>query len=273
VLDSERNYVAHHRRVHLGLRPDTPHWWLPTLATLVAVYALLTVLVLVGSPIDAVDARFYQLNLVPASSPWHLFVDTWVFLGQRAPAMVLAGAYTLYRCRKLRIGEPIATFLMASFLFVATVAILKYSTGRIGPRFTSDAYTAFAGGHIFPSGHVTGAVVMYGFIAMSAPAVHRRVMTWIAVVMSVTVGMGTVAMNTHWASDVVGAWIDGALVLMVAWAATPWVSALAKDAYQYWRPRARTAPQTDHPRPHPRAVPPAPAAPRWLPQPHAGHQG
>jgi undecaprenyl-diphosphatase len=48
---------------------------------------------------------------------------------------------------------------------------------------------------------------------------HRRAVIVAAVFLSVTLGLGTVFINTHWLSDVVGGWLAGGLVLIVL----PWL--------------------------------------------------
>jgi membrane-associated phospholipid phosphatase len=88
----------------------------------------------------------------------------------------------------------------------------------LGPRATHQVNAVFEGGDIFPSGHVSNAVVLYGVIAMLAVS-HRRLITAFAVFASVTVGLSTIYLDTHWMTDVLGGWLAGALVLIVL----PWV--------------------------------------------------
>lgn len=221
MLQRRETQAVTHRLLSTWVRRDAPHWWLPALIILVGTYAVLSLLVLAGSGVTEFDSFWYQLDLVPVQSPWHLTVELWVFLGQRATAMIIAGCYVLYRALRARSWTPIVLYGLAAAGFVASVLSIKYVTGRIGPRYTDQAHTVWDGGNIFPSGHVTGTVVMYGVIALLAPAVHRKLATAVAAVLSVTIGFGTVALNTHWFSDVLGAWLNGAIVLLVVWAITP----------------------------------------------------
>lgn len=236
VLQRRGDQTLARRLLSVWVRRDAPQWWLPALIGAGAVYFVLSLLVLAGSGVTEFDGFWYQLDLVPAKSPWHLPVELWVFLGQRATAMTIAGCYVLYRARRLRSWTPIVLYALAGAGFVASVLSIKYITGRIGPRYTDAAHTVWDGGNIFPSGHVTGTVVMYGVIALLAPAVHRRLATAVAVVLSVTIGFGTVALNTHWFSDIIGAWLNGAIVLLIAWAITPEVQ--RRITYQLQRLRA-----------------------------------
>lgn len=214
------------------LRRDLPHWWLPAVTALAAAYTLLTLLVLAGSSLTDLDGYIYDLHLVPIDSDLRLPVQLWVFFGQRAPAMIISGLVAVWCARRARSVRPLVMYGLAAVGFVTSVLALKHVTGRVGPRYTDIAHTVWDGGNIFPSGHVTGTVVMYGLIALLAPQAHRRLMTMVAVVLSVTVGVGTTALNLHWATDVVGGWLNGALVLLVVWAITPRVEHLLLS---HWR--------------------------------------
>jgi membrane-associated phospholipid phosphatase len=214
------------------IRRDLPHWWLPTLIAVTTAYTLLTLLVMAGSSLTEIDRSIYDLHLVPIGSPLRLPVQLWVFLGQRAPAMIIAGLVAVWSAHRLRSARPLILYVLASIGFVGSVLPFKYLTGRIGPRYTEVAHTVWDGGNIFPSGHVTGTVVMYGLIAILAPHAYRRVLTIVAIVLAVTVGAGTTALNLHWATDAVGGWFNGALVLLIVWAITPRVEQIVTF---YWR--------------------------------------
>lgn len=232
MLQRAPSQSATRRSAVAWLRRDRPHWWLPALLTLTAGYALYTLWVMAGSWLTDLDSDLYNLHIVPWESSLHLPLQLWVLLGQRAPAMIITGAYILYRARKMRSWTPLAMYGLATVGFVVSVMVIKYGTGRIGPKFTDDAHTVWDGGNIFPSGHVTGTVVLYGVAALVAPLAYRRIAAAIAVFLSVTVGLGTVALNTHWLSDVVGGWMDGAIVLLLAWALAP---ATGRRLAAHWR--------------------------------------
>jgi len=208
------------------IRRDLPHWWLPAVIAVTAAYTMLTLLVMAGSGLTELDTYVYDLHLVPIDSRLRLPVQLWVFFGQRAPAMIIAALFAAWCAVHARSVRPLVMYGLAGFGFVASVLTLKYVTGRVGPRYTDIAHTVWDGGNIFPSGHVTGTVVMYGLIALLAPQAYRRALTIVAVVLSVTVGMGTAALNLHWATDVIGGWFNGVLVLLAVWAITPHVQHL-----------------------------------------------
>lgn len=211
------------------------------LASLYFVYSLS---VLAGSWLTELDSYLYDLHIIPQQSSLHLPMQLWVLLGQRAPAMVITGLYVAYRAYKMRSMFPLALYSIAAVGFVASVMALKYATGRVGPKFTDQAHTVWDGGNIFPSGHVTGTVVLYGVAALVAPLPYRKIAASLAVFLSVTVGLGTVALNTHWLSDVVGGWLNGALVLLISWAIAPEVLRRATaywDRLSAWHRRAQMA--------------------------------
>jgi len=214
------------------IRRDVPHWWLPAVIAVAAAYTLLTLLVTAGSSLTDLDRSIYDLHLVPIGSSLRLPVQLWVFLGQRAPAMIIAGLVAAWCAHRMRSVQPLIMYGLAAVAFVGSVLPFKYLTGRVGPRYTDVAHTVWDGGNIFPSGHVTGTVVMYGLIAILAPYAYRRVLTIVAIVLSVTVGVGPTALNLHWATDVVGGWFNGALVLLIVWAITPRVERIVTS---YWR--------------------------------------
>ncbi len=124
--------------------------------------------------------------------------------------------------------------MLATALIVLnlSVGVVKIATGRLGPHATRHVHAVFEGGDIFPSGHVSNAVVLYGLIAMLAVS-FRRTAYVLAVLVSVTVGLVTVYLDTHWMSDVFGGWLAGLLVLI----SLPWVmpySQRAADAVIGW---------------------------------------
>src|SRR6185437_2774861 len=122
---------------------------------------------------------------------------------------------------------PLIRLATGLLLLNFSVGIVKIVTGRYGPLRTSDAHHVLAGGNIFPSGHVSNAVVLYGVMAMSVYA-YRKTMIALAVWVCTTVGLTTLYLNTHWFGDVVGAWLAGALVLMVLPRCVPVVEAILR---------------------------------------------
>lgn len=135
-------------------------------------------------------------------------------LGQRGPSTAVALVWIGWLCRARRTLDPLIRFGVALLLLNVSVGVVKIGTGRWGPRITSHARDVLAGGDIFPSGHVSNAVVLFGVLAALATR-HRRAMTALAIWVSVTVGLSTLYLDTHWVTDILGGWIAGVLVLMI----------------------------------------------------------
>lgn len=231
VLLREPAKFASLRRRSVWLRPNLPEWWAPALTVLLFLYSIVLLFALAPSWLTQLDEMLYGFHAVTHDSSWYWATRALIFLGQRVPALLIVGIYVVVRVRQTKSWEPFVLYIVAAAGFVGSVAAVKYGTGRIGPRFTSDAVSVWAGGNVFPSGHVTGTVVLYGVAALVAPAAHRRLVAAVAVMLSIGIGFGTIAIDTHWFSDVLGAWLNGPLVLLIAWAILP----EAHGRFEGWR--------------------------------------
>ena len=176
-------------------------------------YVVLTAAVVFGSPLDIIDRAAAMADLAhrfPNATPWLLH---YVVLGQRGPSSHVAFVYLLWRAARQRSWRPLVLFVTALTMLNVTVGSVKLATGRLGPALTTHPRAVFDGGDIFPSGHTSNAVVIFGVLAMVAVE-HRRAMIALAVFVSTTVGLSTIFLDTHWVTDVLGGWLAGALVLL-----------------------------------------------------------
>lgn len=210
------------------IRKDLPNWFSPIFWLISILYVIVTAESLNDSWLTKTDSYFYNFSLFNLSElhRFDLQIAYFVTLGRRLIAMIIVGIYVFLISRKLKTITPIVYYICGSILFVGSVAFMKLSTGRIGPLYTNDPSTIWAGGDIFPSGHTTGAVVLYGVAAMSTPVVYRKIMRNVAIFLSLGVGFGTIFLRTHWFSDVIGAYLDGILVLMMTYAIAPHVESI-----------------------------------------------
>jgi undecaprenyl-diphosphatase len=112
---------------------------------------------------------------------------------------------------------------LATLLIVATLArpacewLLKSSVGRERPQVGALVDSA---GPSFPSGHPMAAIAMWGLVPpIVALVTHRRALWWVATITSgviiLLVGASRVYMGVHWFSDVIGAFLFGAVFLLV----------------------------------------------------------
>ena len=108
-------------------------------------------------------------------------------------------------------------------------AVLKVLVERARPSEGSVEVWRQVQSHSFPSGHVLGATLVFGFLFFALehcdlrPGVRRALqaacMLWI-----VLMGVGRMALGAHWPTDVLGGYVVGALLLM------PIVAALRSTA-------------------------------------------
>jgi membrane-associated phospholipid phosphatase len=176
-------------------------------------YIALTAAVVFGSPLDIIDRAAAASDLAkrfPHATPWVLH---YVMLGQRGPSSHVAFVYLVYRALRQRSWKPLALFVTSLTMLNVTVGSIKLATGRLGPALTTHPRAVFDGGDIFPSGHTSNAVVIFGVLAMVAVE-HRRAWIALAVFVSTTVGLSTIFLDTHWVTDVLGGWLAGALVML-----------------------------------------------------------
>jgi undecaprenyl-diphosphatase len=178
-----------------------------------------------------------SLGLVARAGP--LAVDAWIAGGLR-PAMdgpvggvvrfmnllgtpaawaafLLAGAAALWRAG-LRIG---AALLLLSFSVEAPTTLVKWLTAR--PRPPGSLMVDLVPFASFPSGHVSRAVVAAGIVVAVVAWRSRR---WRApallgaLAFTLLMGASRVAAGDHWPTDVVGAYLLGALwlwLLLFVW--------------------------------------------------------
>jgi membrane-associated phospholipid phosphatase len=208
-----------------------------TFWVVLGIYALLTIGVLFHSPLLTLDQDVFRLDLRQRHPEWFYPIHTFVMLGQRGPATVVALPWFAWRAWKSRSPRPFIMLGAALVLLNLSVGFVKVATGRLGPSATHHAYSVFEGGDIYPSGHVSNAVVLYGVIAMLAVG-YRRTVAAAAVTVSVAIGLSTIYLDTHWLTDVLGGWLAGCLVLLVVPSVMPYAEwlydVLAEKAKRAW---------------------------------------
>src|SRR5262249_2859335 len=153
-----------------------------------------TVCVLVPSPLLTLDQHLAGLHLKAEHPGWRSWINGYVMLGQRGPATLAFLPVFGVIAWRTKSKRPLVMLGAALILLNARVGVVKYATGRIGPMYVSDTdvHDIFAGGNIYPSGHVSNAVVLYGLLAWIVGARWRTLAVSVAAVLSVSVGLGTV---------------------------------------------------------------------------------
>jgi membrane-associated phospholipid phosphatase len=208
---------------HTAHRSWRPSKQAAAFAALFLVYILVTLGVIFRSPLLTLDTDLFKLNLRHHYPEWKRWVHLFVIVGQRGPATLFFLPWFLWVAWRDRSPRPLVLLVTSLILLNLSVGIVKLAIGRIGPLQTHQVRDVFVGGDIYPSGHVSNTVVLYGLIAWIAIN-HRKIIIAIATFLSVAVGLCTVYLDTHWFSDVIGGWIAGGLVLL----ALPWVEPTAE---------------------------------------------
>jgi undecaprenyl-diphosphatase len=116
----------------------------------------------------------------------------------------------------------------ADALFLAVAGVLHGTNSLLkrlidSPRPTPDlvAITGHASGNGFPSGHATGSTLIFGALAIIV-ARHlqqpwlRRAIVAMCIALIIIVGFARVKEGVHWPSDVLGGYLWGLAMLLVA---------------------------------------------------------
>jgi len=220
-LDELRDYVAQ----HAGVVRHPSRWNArgKAFAVVAVLYLVTTVLVLVpGSPLLHADTWFRDLHLKQHHPDWRWWVKILEAFGQRwivTDVLEVVFVWAVFRARSIR---PMAQFVTALILLNASVGAVKSVIGRVGPAHQSNVHKFMLGSDIYPSGHVSNTLVMFGVLAMALPRFRRWV---VALTVGASLGMwfATDYLDTHWFSDVIGGWLAGGLVLLVLPTVSPWM--------------------------------------------------
>jgi membrane-associated phospholipid phosphatase len=203
---------------------------------LLAAFVVVTLGVIFRSPILSLDTDLVKLDLRHRYPQWKGPIVDFVLFGQRGPATFAFLPYFVWVAWRKRSTQPLVLLGTALVLLNVGVGIVKLATGRLGPLRTHQVHDVFVGGNIYPSGHVSNTVVLYGLVAWIAIK-YRKFAIGAAVFLSITVGLATVYLDTHWFSDVIGGWIAGGLILLALPTAMPFTQRWADAAVEWARTR------------------------------------
>lgn len=144
------------------------------------------------------------------------FITEWA----NTSAIVAVAAVTTGLSMALRHGYLVMPLWVVVLGSQVTTYAGKYGFGRERPEFVTDIMAASPS---FPSGHATGAIAVYGFIAYvlsrEAVTVRRRfeIVFWSAVLV-VLIGFSRMVLSLHYASDVAAGFLVGGFWLLVGFA-------------------------------------------------------
>ncbi|WP_162913197.1 phosphatase PAP2 family protein [Rhodospirillaceae bacterium SYSU D60014] len=222
---------------HFARRLD-PHGFsgLPlTLTVVAAAYLAALFGGLVEELGEAEELARFDSRIDALVGPWRttLLVDlfAWITaLGGTAAltAAALVATGFLWAHRRRHVILPLWVNIVGS---QATTYIGKFGFGRERPDFVTEA-TAVSPS--FPSGHTTGAMAVYGFLAYAIvrDLVHPRqrfeVTFWTAILIAL-IGFSRVFLSVHYASDVAAGFLVGGFWLLVGFAIAEYLRQRTQD--------------------------------------------
>ena len=184
-------------------------WVLVTLA----VFAVLTLLVS-RYPENKPDLTVLRWAMSWDASALRSFMESISWLTDLWPRLVLA---VLAVVVLFLLGHRVVA-LSISFTFVillGPIEILDWASGVAVGRFRPNGAPFFA----FPSGHVLGTVVMFGFViylAMRLPigTLGRFAAVSASAILLIAVGPSRLILGAHWPTDVVASYLLGTAALV-----------------------------------------------------------
>lgn len=230
---SERSEDPDERRAATSPRALTgPAFSLSALAGWLA-----AVTVLAAGPLQGLDRALNQpwsRFIVPDLRPF--FVHVVDSMADPFVAMATVSVVSLLVARRARSIRPLVVTAGAVSSETALVVTLKLATARPRPMAGNPSFFHFGleNATIFPSGHTANAILIYGLavylIAAYTSAEQRTIaaLSWGVVAVSVVTALTSLYLQWHWATDLVGGFAAGGLVLRAtvildrAYPAGPW---------------------------------------------------
>ena len=194
-------------------------WRATSIAAVVGVLLLAGYVSLTGQATWEAQLMRWQQAGSPQPLRWLAEALTW--LGNSTPTLVIAsaaGALLLSARHRMLAG-----LLVGAVALRALSPVIKdlIERPRPSPELVDVANQLSTAS--FPSGHVLGATLLYGFLAYAAEFAIvnervRRIVQAGCVSMMLLMGYARVELGEHWPTDVLGGWLIGLLMVMtLAW--------------------------------------------------------
>ena len=163
-----------------------------------------------GDPLTVVDgqvAAWFHVRAVPTLTDAMLLVTNLNGVAGIAFLSLLLSIYLIWKREYAWLGALVLAVPGGMLLNVLT----KHAFGRIRPSFTDPILTLAT--YSFPSGHVAGATLLYGFLAVylvpNIPTWRWRVLVVLTTFFAIAlVGLSRVYLGVHFLSDVLAAFAE-----------------------------------------------------------------
>ena len=157
-----------------------------------------------------------QLQLIRADAPYLTLAAIAVTQAGSAFATLGGGlgiaAWLGWRGHRWR-GAVLGAAVLAERMVIDGMKLL---IDRARPSF--DLHPVVTHSSSFPSGHAGNSMAVFLSIALIAvPRAHRTPAVIIALLASLLIGSTRPYLGVHWPSDVIGGWVLGAAIAIVAW--------------------------------------------------------
>src|SRR5258708_5826177 len=111
-------------------------WRKIALVLVFLLYAAFTVAVVKRTVLVRVDKYVFRLHLRDFHQAWYPWAHSFVSLGQRAPATLVALPWFVWISWKYRTPRPLIMLVTALLVLNVSVGVMKLATGRLGPLTT-----------------------------------------------------------------------------------------------------------------------------------------
>lgn len=185
-----------------------PTWAVTTLFFAYGMFLLITIDVLVGGPLRALDDLIAGASWQRSSVTGNRIAYYLDYVGLRGLTAPIVLAVAAWAGRTVRSWRPVGLAVGALLMLNLVTGSIKLLVGRTPPRTGIDELAA--GGVHYISGHAANAALSWGLIAYVlyrfAGFTQRRtaMLTGVAVALTVLMTVVSLYRNTHWLTDLLG---------------------------------------------------------------------
>lgn len=220
------------RRFSLTHFAGLPLTLLAAIALYAAALAVNLTLELMFEPEDLAEAdQALQAHLQPFRNGLLVAVFAWIAdLGSNVTLVALSAAATAFALAGGRTVDVLPLWVTVLGTQVSTWTA-KFAIDRERPEFITDVVAASPS---FPSGHASGSLAIYGFIAymlareIRSPSRRFETVFWVMILISL-IGLSRIFLHVHYASDVVAGYLVGGFWLVVGIAIAEWRRATREE--------------------------------------------